>query len=76
MESTARSIDFGPELGRVSVPFVIPCDARIETDRISPPEQRMDNFSRGRVNLAGLPEPTQMVSLDFEQAGFHCRGAP
>ncbi len=30
---------------------------RLETDRVSPPEQRMDNFSRGGINLAGLPEP-------------------
>ena len=27
------------------------------------------------MNLAGLPELTQMVGLDFEQAGFHGRGA-
>ena len=25
--------------------------------------------------LAGPPELTRMLSLDFEQAGFHCRGA-
>jgi hypothetical protein len=35
----------------------------------------MDNFPRVRTNSAGLPKLTQMVSLDFEQAGFHCRGA-
>jgi hypothetical protein len=40
-----------------------------------PCEQRMDNFSRGRENLAGLPKVTQMVSLNFEQAGFHSRSA-
>jgi hypothetical protein len=26
--------------------------------------------------LAALPEFTQIVSLDFKQAGFHGRGAP
>jgi hypothetical protein len=26
------------------------------------------------MNFAGLPEITQMVSLDFEQASFHDRG--
>ena len=45
----------------------------VETDRVSPPEQRIDNLSRGRVN--GLLEPTQMLSLNFEEAGFHRRGA-
>ncbi len=48
----------------------------IETGRVSSPKQRIDNFSLDRLNLAGLPEPTQMVGLDFKQAGFHCRGAP
>jgi hypothetical protein len=28
----------------------------------------MDNFSRGRVNLAGVFELMQLVSLDFELA--------
>ena len=27
------------------------------------------------VQSAVLPEPVQIVSLEFEQAGFHCRGA-
>ena len=47
------------------------CDTvrfRREADRVSPPEQRIDNLSRGRVN--GLPEPTQMVSLNFRIAWF------
>jgi len=30
---------------------------RLETDRVGPPEQLIDNFSRGGINLAGLPEP-------------------
>jgi hypothetical protein len=28
------------------------------------------------LSLAALPELTQIVSLDFEQAGFHCCGTP
>jgi hypothetical protein len=28
------------------------------------------------LSLAALPELTQMVRLNFKQAGFHCRGAP
>ena len=33
----------------------------VETDRLGPAEQRIDNLARCRVNLAGLPEPTQMT---------------
>ena len=35
---------------------------------VSSPEQRINYVSRGRVNLVALPELTQIVSLDFEQA--------
>ena len=44
-----------PWVGFCFVGDVVRC--RGETDRVSPPEQRMDNFSRGGINLAGLPEP-------------------
>ena len=43
----------------------------MESGRLSPSEQRIDNLSRGLVNSAGLPESVQMVCLNFEQAGFH-----
>jgi hypothetical protein len=33
----------------------------IESVRVSPPELRIDNLSRGRQSLTGLPDPTQMV---------------
>jgi hypothetical protein len=29
-----------------------------------------------RIEPSGAPELTQMLSLDFEQAGFHRGGAP
>src|SRR6516164_2767168 len=50
------------------------CRIAIVTDRLSPPEHCIDNFSRGREMLAGLPECVQMVGLNFEQAGLYGRG--
>ena len=44
--------------------------------RISPSEPCVDNFLRLWLSLAALPELTQIVSLDFEQSGFHCCGTP
>ena len=44
--------------------------------RVDPPELRIDGFAACWESLAGPPEFTQMVSLNFEQAGFHGRGAP
>src|SRR5208282_5331850 len=40
------------------------------------PEPSTDNFLRLWLSSAALADLTQKVSLDFEQAGFHCRGAP
>ncbi len=55
--SNGRFDSFRPPVGYgfCSSGDVVRC--RIETDRVSPPEQRVDNFSRGGINLAGLPEP-------------------
>ena len=50
------------------------CRIVAETDCVSPPEHRIDNFSSGRINLAGPPKLTQMLSLDLEETGFHGRG--
>ena len=58
-----------------SVRDVVRCRCGFDIDRFGPPEYRLDNVSRGRVNLAALSELMQIVSLDFEQVGFHCRGA-
>ena len=55
------------------------CDAvgcLIGIGEINQPEPCIDNFLRLCLSLAALPELTQIGSLDFEQAGFHCRGAP
>jgi hypothetical protein len=43
----------------------------IETGRLSPPEQRVEQPLEGLLNLASVPESVQMVCLNFEQAGFH-----
>jgi len=50
------------------------CRIVAETDCVSLPEHRIDNFSSGRINLAGPPKLTQMLSLDLEETGFHGRG--
>src|SRR4029077_7128942 len=47
----------------------------VETARFDLPEQRIDNLSRGSAILAVPPQPTQLVSLNFEQAGFNRCGA-
>ena len=52
------------------------CSIGVGIDRITRPEPCVDNFLRLRLCLAALPELTQTISLDFEQAGFHCPGAP
>ena len=69
---------FRPRAGQGfrSVCDAVRCSIGVGIDRISPPEPCIDNFLRLWLSLAALPELTQMVSLDFEQAGFHCRGAP
>ena len=61
----------------VSGVLAMPCTAgpRSTLTELSLAEQCVDNFSRGWVNLACLPELTQMVSSNIEQAGFYSRGA-
>jgi hypothetical protein len=66
----------GAGTGFRSVCDVVRCAIRGGIDRISPPRPCGDNFLRLCLSLAALPEPVQMASLDFEQAGFHSCGAP
>jgi len=56
--------------------YAVRCRIAIEIDQFSGPEHRMDEFSGGRLNLVALPELAQTISLDFEQASFHCVGPP
>ncbi len=55
-------------LGFRSVWDVVRCAIGVGIDRISPPEHCIDNFLRLWLSLASLPELSQTVSLDFEQA--------
>jgi hypothetical protein len=45
----------------------------VETARVSPPKQRIDNLARARGNWAGLIKPAQMIGLNFEQTCFNSR---
>ena len=66
----------GARHGFCSIRDTVRCRIAVETGRERLPEQRIDDLSGSRVKLAGLPELTQMVSLNFEQVGFHsCRAA-
>ncbi len=69
-----RFDEFRPGTGYrfCSVRDAVQCRTAIETERVGPPEHRIHNFSRGRVNLTGLPETSEIVSLNVEQASFHC----
>jgi hypothetical protein len=42
---------------------------------LSSPKKGINKFSRSWVNLGDVPCPAEMVSLNFEQPSFHCRGA-
>ena len=44
--------------------------------RIAVAEHFINKFVLTRIEPSGAPELTQMLSLDFEQAGFHRGGAP
>ena len=59
-----------------SVCDAVRCSIGVGLDKISLPKPCIDNFRRLWLSLAALFELTQMVSLDFEQTSFHCRGAP
>jgi hypothetical protein len=52
------------------------CSIAVGIDKISLAEPCVDNFLRFWLSLAALPEFTQVVSLNFEQTGFYCGGAP
>jgi hypothetical protein len=52
------------------------CSIRVGINRINPPEFCIAHFLQLWSSLAALPELTHIVSLDFEQAGFHRRSAP
>jgi hypothetical protein len=45
----------------------------VEADRVGPTEHRIKSISGRGFNLAGLFERGEMIGLDVEEAGFHCR---
>src|ERR1700691_4806867 len=46
-----------------------------KTDRWMGSEQRTPNCARARSNLVASTRLAQMLSLNFEEAGFNCGGA-
>jgi hypothetical protein len=47
----------------------------VALDRLIATKHGIDDFSLVRIKLSGLPELMDLLSLDFEQAGFHGCGA-
>ena len=74
----AGSTISGPDLHGASVPFVMPSEALSGPASIDSTCWNLciDNFLRLWLSLVALPDLTQMISLDFEQAGLNCRGVP
>ena len=64
----------GKALDRRQDPPNVPL-SRCMPDRCVRSEQRTHDLARGRVNLLASSLLAQMLSFNFEEAGFNCGGA-